>query len=130
MQVSDFGLSALFRPGQEHAAAAQHGALAYMPPELIACDTLTFATDAYSFGILLWELLTAQVTHHMPMHAAAALIAVLGKLLHSLFMLLQFKNCTFGGPCMSRYCCLSVLPCWQKETRIVEQVLLPEGPMI
>ena len=63
-QVSDFGLSTLFRPGQEAATAAQHGALAYMPPEMLSADTLSFATDAYSFGVVLWELLTAQVPSH------------------------------------------------------------------
>ena len=61
MQVSDFGLSTLFKPGQGSASAAQHGALAYMPPELIRADTLCFETDVYSFGVLLWEMLTAQV---------------------------------------------------------------------
>ena len=60
-QVSDFGLSTLFKPGQRSASAAQHGALAYMPPELISADTLSYATDVYSFGVLLWEMLTAQV---------------------------------------------------------------------
>jgi serine/threonine protein kinase len=60
-QVSDFGLSMLLRPGQEHATAAQHGALAYMPPEMIGADRLSFATDVYSYGVVLWELLTAQV---------------------------------------------------------------------
>lgn len=61
VQVSDFGLSTLFKPGQGSALAAQHGALAYMPPELLSADTLSYATDVYSFGVLLWEMLTAQV---------------------------------------------------------------------
>lgn len=60
-QVSDFGLSMLMKPGQEQALAAQHGTLAYMPPELISDDALSFATDVYSFGILLWEMFSAKV---------------------------------------------------------------------
>ncbi len=48
-------------PGQDQAQAMQHGTLAYMPPELIMDDALSFATDVYSFGILLWEMFTAKV---------------------------------------------------------------------
>ena len=60
-QVSDFGLSMLMKPGQDQARAMQHGTLAYMPPELIMDDALSFATDVYSFGILLWEMFMAKV---------------------------------------------------------------------
>ena len=60
-QVSDFGLSMLMKPGQDQALARQHGTLAYMPPELITEDALSFATDVYSFGILLWEMFAAKV---------------------------------------------------------------------
>ena len=60
-QVSDFGLSMLMKPGQDQALAMQHGTLAYMPPELITDDALSFATDVYSFGILLWEMFAAKV---------------------------------------------------------------------
>ena len=49
------------KPGQEQALAMQHGTLAYMPPELITDDALSFATDVYSFGILLWEMFSAKV---------------------------------------------------------------------
>lgn len=49
-QVSDFGLSMLMNPGQDQAQAMQHGTLAYMPPELIMDDALSFATDVYSFA--------------------------------------------------------------------------------
>ena len=51
----------LMKPGQEQALAMQHGTLAYMPPELITDDALSFATDVYSFGILLWEMFSAKV---------------------------------------------------------------------
>ena len=49
------------RPGQDHARAVQHGTLAYMPPELILEDAISFATDVYSFGILLWEMFSMKV---------------------------------------------------------------------
>ena len=59
--MSDFGLSMLMKPGQDQALAMQHGTLAYMPPELIMDDAISFATDVYSFGILLWEMFSAKV---------------------------------------------------------------------
>ena len=61
MQVSDFGLSMLFKPGQEQAVAMQHGTLAFMPPELLTSDILSYATDVYSFGMLLWEMIASEV---------------------------------------------------------------------
>ena len=64
-QVSDFGLSMLMRPGQDHARAVQHGTLAYMPPELILEDAISFATDVYSFGILLWEMFSMKVSAYL-----------------------------------------------------------------
>lgn len=60
-QVSDFGLSMLFKPGQEQAVAVQHGTLAYMPPELLTSDIISYATDVYSFGILMWEMIASKV---------------------------------------------------------------------
>ena len=42
------------------ATTAQRGTLAYQPPELLASDAVSFATDCYAFGVLLWEMLTAQ----------------------------------------------------------------------
>lgn len=60
-QVSDFGLSMLFKPGQEQAVAMQHGTLAYMPPELLTSDIISYATDVYSFGILMWEMIASKV---------------------------------------------------------------------
>ena len=77
-QVSDFGLSMLMKPGQDQALARQHGTLAYMPPELITDDALSFATDVYSFGILLWEMFTAKVL--LPMLSPAAEPLSLGRL--------------------------------------------------
>ncbi len=63
-QVSDFGLSMLFKPGQEQAVAVQHGTLAFMPPELLTSDIISYATDVYSFGILMWEMIASKVTPH------------------------------------------------------------------
>jgi serine/threonine protein kinase len=34
----------------------------YMPPELLAHSQLTPQADVYSFGMVMWEVYTAQVT--------------------------------------------------------------------
>jgi serine/threonine protein kinase len=52
----------LFKPGQDQAVALQHGTLAYMPPELLANGIVSYAADVYSFGVLLWEMFTAQAS--------------------------------------------------------------------
>ncbi|KAK9916138.1 hypothetical protein WJX75_009083 [Coccomyxa subellipsoidea] len=62
-KVSDFGLSMLFKPGQEQAVAMQHGTLAFMPPELLTNDILSYATDVYSFGMLLWEMIACKTPY-------------------------------------------------------------------
>jgi serine/threonine protein kinase len=36
------------------------GALAYQAPEVLARRVLSPAADCYAFGVLLWEMLTAQ----------------------------------------------------------------------
>ena len=59
-QVADFGLCMLLPGSGASAATTQRGTLAYQPPELLAADTVSLATDCYAFGVLLWEMLTAQ----------------------------------------------------------------------
>lgn len=71
-QVSDFGLSMLFKPGQEQAVAMQHGTLAFMPPELLTNDILSYATDVYSFGMLLWEMIACKVRRLSCVHLQRA----------------------------------------------------------
>ena len=43
----------------------------YMPPELLAQSQLTPKADVYSFGIVMWELLSGQVRQHTS-HVALA----------------------------------------------------------
>ncbi len=38
----------------------RRGALAYQAPEVLARGVLSPAADCYAFGVLLWEMLTAQ----------------------------------------------------------------------
>jgi serine/threonine protein kinase len=51
----------------------QHfGALTHAAPELVSGAPMTKAADVYSVGVLLWELLTGQVSSSWPQQAPAA----------------------------------------------------------
>jgi len=47
----------------ETAASSRYGTVAYMPPEVFKKSSLspTYKWDVYSFGILLWELLSEKI---------------------------------------------------------------------
>ena len=36
------------------------GTVAYMAPELFSCEQYTYKVDVYSFGMLLWELISRE----------------------------------------------------------------------
>jgi serine/threonine protein kinase len=47
--------------GQSREQTQHFGALSHAAPELIRGDALSKASDVYSVGVLLWELVTGQV---------------------------------------------------------------------
>lgn len=63
VQVSDFGLSRVM-DAVSGSTFGQHsfGALTHAAPELIRGEQLCKASDVYSVGVLVWELLTGQVS--------------------------------------------------------------------
>ncbi|GLI62400.1 hypothetical protein VaNZ11_005017 [Volvox africanus] len=60
-KVADFGLSMRLDPSETHVSNAFHGTLAYMAPETLLHGHVSRASDVYGFGILLYELYTADV---------------------------------------------------------------------
>ena len=59
-KVSDFGLSKFMSPYKTHHSTRSHGTITHMPPEMLRSGTLTKAVDVYSFGVILWELITGK----------------------------------------------------------------------
>eukprot|EP00803_Ostreobium_quekettii_P011670 evm.model.scf_682EXC.10 EVM.evm.TU.scf_682EXC.10 scf_682EXC:53115-55517(-) len=56
-KVGDFGLSR-FMAEETHIQTFTCGTVTHMPPELLKGGMLTPAVDVYSFGILMWELMS------------------------------------------------------------------------
>lgn len=60
-KICDFGLSTVLSANMTHASAAV-GTPAWSSPEALLGDTeVRKSTDVYSFGVILWEMLTGQV---------------------------------------------------------------------
>lgn len=58
--LADFGLSQILRVDQAGETITELGSMAYAAPEQFVGEAISPQTDQYSFGILLYELLTGQ----------------------------------------------------------------------
>ncbi|KAF6253847.1 hypothetical protein COO60DRAFT_383790 [Scenedesmus sp. NREL 46B-D3] len=91
--------------GQWPVQAQQFGALSHAAPELMRGGELSKASDVYSVGVLLWELLTGQAPFH-GMHPGQLLNA---KLTHPTSQLLPLPDS--APPALAGLC----LGCWAEE---------------
>ena len=69
VKLLDFGIAKLLDPAEEGATAltapgVRPMTLAYASPEQIRCEPVTTATDVYSLGAVLYELLTGKWPHN------------------------------------------------------------------
>ncbi|XP_055692326.1 mitogen-activated protein kinase kinase kinase 11-like isoform X1 [Lutzomyia longipalpis] len=60
LKITDFGLAREVYKTTRMSAA---GTYAWMPPEVIKCGTYSKASDVWSYGVLLWELLTGETPY-------------------------------------------------------------------
>ncbi len=59
-KVGDFGLAREASAGPRSIKKNMYGTVTHMPPEALMDGGITKATDVYSFGVLLWEMLTGE----------------------------------------------------------------------
>lgn len=59
-KLSDFGVSKLIAPDFSHASTEIKGTAGYLDPEYFTVGKLTHASDIYSFGIVLLQLISGQ----------------------------------------------------------------------
>ena len=59
VKVTDFGLSRT-RQQTYVSASGQGGTPEWMAPEVLRCEMVAEPADVYSYGVVLWELLTGQ----------------------------------------------------------------------
>lgn len=98
-KVMDFGLAKAINPGEDITATAEThtllsnpgtvvGTLPYMSPEQVRGEPLDARSDIFSFGVVLYELLSGQ--HPFTQKSAAATVAAI--LTHSPPPLMQLKS--------------------------------------
>lgn len=66
-QVADFGLSRVCDEAQIQTKT--YGTVTHMPPELLLDGKLSKSADVYAYGVLLYELFTAERPWHGLRHA-------------------------------------------------------------
>jgi len=78
LKVSDFGLTCFRGQLKKEAQNQQQGSVHWMAPEILSEDTEVdhILSDIYSFGIILWELLTRQHPYEGLTPAAVAVAVI------------------------------------------------------
>ena len=61
--ISDFGLSKFIENGHSHSESKNVGTLTYMAPEIIRGEKYGKEVDVYSFGILMFEIVTDSILY-------------------------------------------------------------------
>ena len=57
-KVTDFGFARVV--ARNHVYTKTYGTVTHQPPELLEKGVLSFATDVFALGVLMWEVYMAQ----------------------------------------------------------------------
>ena len=66
VKITDFGLSHRLPSGEEHAANMCVGTPFFMAPEVLALKHFYPASDVFSFGVTMWELMAGTAAFVKP----------------------------------------------------------------
>ena len=78
-KICDFGLTRVVPNADESLMTAETGTYRWMAPEVIAHMPYSFSCDVYSYGILLWEMMSAGMIPYDDMNPLQAAVAVVQK---------------------------------------------------
>lgn len=75
-KLTDFGLAIMPRDDPDEELTAETGTYRWMAPEVIRHESYSFMADVFSFGVVLWQLVTHQVPfQNMSQIEAAGMVA-------------------------------------------------------
>ncbi|XP_037072592.1 mitogen-activated protein kinase kinase kinase 10-like isoform X2 [Pollicipes pollicipes] len=103
LKITDFGLA---RETNRTTRMTQAGTYAWMAPEAIEFSTFSKAGDVWSFGVVLWELLTGET----PYRGIDALAVAYGVASHKLSLLVP-STCPAGWSEL-------MLACWSRDQHL------------
>ena len=78
-KICDFGLTRVVPDANEGLMTAETGTYRWMAPEVIAHMPYSYSCDVYSYGILLWEMMSAGMIPYDDMNPLQAAVAVVQK---------------------------------------------------
>jgi serine/threonine-protein kinase len=76
VKITDFGIARVLGEAEAERTSRVVGKLAYMAPEVVQAGAFDTRADLYSFGVILWEMLTGERLFQRDNSAAAALAAL------------------------------------------------------
>ncbi|GAX75316.1 hypothetical protein CEUSTIGMA_g2761.t1 [Chlamydomonas eustigma] len=101
-KLTDFGFSRVLAP-EQHIYTKAYATVTHQPPELLSTGLLSKATDVFAFGVLMWEVYTAD-TLYKDLDDEEVVLAVTAARLRP----------TFSLDCPSEYVELAS-SCWEEQ---------------
>ncbi|NWT79373.1 M3K12 kinase, partial [Lanius ludovicianus] len=124
VKISDFGTSKELIDKSTKMSFA--GTVAWMAPEVIRNEPVSEKVDIWSFGVVLWELLTGEIPYK-DVDSSAIIWGVGSNSLH----LPVPSSCPDGFKVLLRQCCDSAVPVpqaeWREEVKLHFEKIKSEG---